>query len=123
MSRVIHFDILADDPQRAIKFYQQVFGWKIEKWGSPTMDYWLVSTGDPKEPGIDGGLGKRSNPQEGSHNTISVSSVDEFAVKIAAGGGKVLMPKSPIPGVGYMALCADTEGNKFGIIQLDEKAK
>ena len=123
MSRVIHFDIPADDPQRAIKFYQQVFGWKIEKWGSPTMDYWLVMTGDSKEPGIDGGLSKRSKPDEATHNSISVPSVDDFSAKITANGGKILMPKSPIPGVGYMAFCVDTEGNPFGIIEMDEKAK
>ena len=123
MPRPVHFDIHADNPERAVKFYQTVFGWKMQKWDSPGMDYWMFTTGDEKEPGINGGLSKRTEPQQTTYNTISVPSVDEFAVKITAGGGKVLMPKSPIPGVGYFALCADTEGNPFGIIEMDEKAK
>lgn len=123
MSRVIYFEINADDPQRAIKFYQQVFGWKIEKWASPNMDYWMISTGDPKEPGIDGGLMKRMTPQASTYNTVSVSDIDEFMAKIPAQGGKITTPKHPIPGVGYYCYCTDSEGNVFGILQSDKNAK
>ena len=50
MPRISHFDIPADDPQRAQKFYQEVFDWTFEKWDGP-MDYWMANTGS-EEPGI-----------------------------------------------------------------------
>ena len=122
MPRIIHFDIPADDPARAQKFYQELFGWKFEKWDGP-MEYWVVKTGDEKQPGINGGLAKRMPGQIGVTNTIDVDSVDEFAKKIQSKGGKVIMPKTAIPQVGYFAQCMDTEGNIFGIIQMDKNAK
>ncbi len=120
--RVAHFEIPADDPERAKKFYQDVFGWKIEKWEGPT-DYWLITTGPEGEPGIDGGLMKRENPQQGTVNTINVPSADEFVDKIVKAGGNVVVPKMTVPGVGYMAYCQDTEGNTFGIMEIDESAQ
>ena len=122
MPRIIHFDIPADDPARAQKFYQDVFGWKFDKWNGP-MEYWMAKTGDEKQPGINGGLAKRMPGQAGMTNTIDVPSVDEFAKKIESKGGKVIVPKMAIPGVGYFAQCLDTEGNIFGIIQMDQNAK
>jgi predicted enzyme related to lactoylglutathione lyase len=56
-------------------------------------------------------------------NTVDVPSVDEYVRKIVAAGGKTIQKKTTVPGVGYMAYCADTEGNVFGIMQADEKAK
>jgi len=122
MPRIIHFDIPADDPARAQKFYQDIFGWKFDKWNGP-MEYWMIKTGDDKQQGINGGLAKRMPGQAGTTNTIDVPSVDEFAKKIESKGGKVIMPKMAIPGVGYFAQCLDTEGNIFGIIQMDQNAK
>jgi uncharacterized protein len=119
MPRVIHFEIPADDTGRAVKFYQKVFGWKIEKWGS--MDYWLTTTGPDSEPGINGAIMTRET-QKTTVNTINVSSVDEYAKKIVEAGGKILTPKTPIPGVGYFGYCVDTEGNVFGIMENDPKA-
>jgi len=122
MPRIIHFDVPADDPKRAQKFYQDVFGWKFDKWNGP-MEYWMVKTGDDKQLGINGGLAKRMPGQSGITNTIDVPSVDEYVKKIQAMGGQVISPKMPIPGVGYFAHCKDTEGNMFGIIQMDQNAK
>jgi predicted enzyme related to lactoylglutathione lyase len=119
MPRVIHFEIPADDTGRAVKFYQRVFGWKIEKWGP--MDYWLATTGPDSEPGINGAIMSRET-QNTSVNTVNVSSVDEYAKKIVDAGGKILTPKTPIPGVGYFSYCVDTEGNVFGIMENDPKA-
>ena len=64
MPRIVHFDIPSDNPERAQKFYSQVFGWKFDKWNGP-MEYWMVNTGDDKQPGINGGLGKRMPGQFG----------------------------------------------------------
>ncbi len=122
MSRVIHFELPADDPERAIAFYEQAFGWKFEKWDGPT-EYWLVMTGPEDEPGIDGGLARRTDPSIGTENTISVDSVDDAVVKVETNGGKVLRPKSAVPGVGWLAYCQDTEGNTFGLMQWDTSAE
>jgi predicted enzyme related to lactoylglutathione lyase len=120
--RVVHFEINADDPERAVKFYQEVFGWEIKKWTGP-IDYWLVMTGPDNQPGINGGIMKRMNPQASTYNTVDVPSVDEFSKKVVNHGGKVILSKTVVPGVGYMAYCADTEGNVFGIMQEDPTAK
>lgn len=77
MPRVVHFEINVDEPERAVKFYSDVFGWKIQKWEG-SIEYWLITTGSSDEPGIDGGLMKREEPSATTVNTIDVSSVDEF---------------------------------------------
>lgn len=113
----------ADDPKRAIKFYETVFGWKFAKWDGP-MEYWMATTGDDKkEPGINGGISRRGQAGMPAMNTIGVPDVDQYSKKIETGGGKVVQPKMSIPGVGWFAACQDTEGNMFGIIQMDEKAR
>jgi predicted enzyme related to lactoylglutathione lyase len=122
MPRVVHFEINTDEPARAIKFYTDVFGWKIEKWKGP-LDYWLITTGGDNQPGIDGGLMRRMNPSSTTVNTIDVPSVDDFLTKIEEHGGRVVMPKTAIPGIGYHAYCQDTEGNIFGIIQENTSAR
>ena len=121
MSRVIHFEIPASDPERASAFYKKVFGWKIEKWPGPT-EYWLVTTGAEGTLGINGGLMKNSNVKT-TTNTIGVESVDGAIETIKKAGGKLVMPKTPIPTVGYFAYLEDTEGNLFGVMQSDKNAK
>jgi len=121
MPRVIHFEVPVDEPDRAVKFYEQVFGWKVHKWHGP-VDYWLIITGKESEPGIDGAFVRRHHGRPTTVNTIDVPSVEEFMAKIAEQGGTVLSPKVTVPGVGYMAYCQDTEGNTFGIIERDESA-
>jgi uncharacterized protein len=122
MPRPVHFDLTVDNPERAMKFYSDIFGWKFEKWNGP-MEYWMAITGDQKEPGINGGLSKRSESGMPNMNTIGVSSVDKFSKMVEEKGGKVLMPRSAIPGIGWFATCQDTEGNTFGIIEEDRDAK
>jgi len=121
MPRVSHFDIPTDDPKRAQKFYKEVFGWKFKKWDGP-MDYWMAKTGT-KEPGIDGGMSKRMPGQIGMTNTIDVPSIEKFSKKIMENGGQLIIPKMAIQKVGWFAQCMDTEGNMFGIIEMDEKAE
>jgi hypothetical protein len=122
MPRVVHFELHADDPERAIKFYQAVFGWEFIKWEGPE-DYWLINTGAEDEPGINGGLMKRTEPSAGTWNTVEVPSVDDYVERVAASGGTVLVPKTTILEVGYQAYCEDSEGNTFGIHQVDESAR
>src|SRR5579885_1568700 len=122
MPRIVHFGLPADDVTRAQKFYSTVFRWEFEKWNGP-FDYWMAKTGDDKLPGINGGMMKRMAGQIGMVNTIDVPSIEEYAKKIESMGGKVIEQKHTIPGVGYMAICADTENNGFCIIQFDKNAK
>src|SRR5256885_16948696 len=98
MSRVIHFEIPASDPERASAFYQKVFGWKIEKWPGP-MEYWLVTTGAEGTPGINGGLMKKTNVKT-TTNTIGVGFVDAGIEAAERVGGKMGMPQTPRPGGG-----------------------
>ena len=121
MPRVVHFEISADDPERAISFYEGIFGWKINKWDGP-IEYWLVSTG-AEGPGIDGGIMRREPAIDNTVNTIDVPDIDEYIAKIERAGGQLAQPKMTIPGVGYAAYLKDTEGNIFGIMQYDPDAQ
>jgi predicted enzyme related to lactoylglutathione lyase len=121
MSRVIHFEIPASDPERASAFYKKVFGWKIEKWPGPT-EYWLVTTGPEGTPGINGGLMKNTDVKT-TTNTIGVESVDGAVDTVKKAGGKLIVPKTAIPTVGYFAYLQDTEGNLFGVMQADKNAE
>lgn len=129
MPRPTHFEIQAGDPARAIKFYESVFGWSFQKWDGP-MPYWMVTTGPDSKPGINGGLHARMGPApvEGQAViafvcTVEVDSVDAYVAKTQNAGGKICVPKMPIPGIGWLAYGNDTEGNIFGMMQPDPAAK
>ncbi|UCE96909.1 MAG: VOC family protein [Candidatus Bathyarchaeota archaeon] len=121
MTRVVHFEIEAEKPERAIKFYEKVFGWKVEKWKGP-IEYWLITTGTENESGINGGLSRRTESEPSTVNTIDVPSVDDFVMKIKSEGGEIVRPKTAVPGVGWMAYFKDPEGNLWGIMEEDESA-
>ena len=119
MSRVIHFDLSADNPERAAVFYETVFGWQVNKWEGPE-DYWMIQTGTEKEPGVTGGVAGRIKPEDTTAVVIDVESVDDAVEKVVNAGGVIREEKKAIPGVGYLVMCRDTEGNTFGIMQIDE---
>ena len=121
MPRPVHFEIPSDNPQRAIDFYSKLFGWKFSKWEGP-MDYWLISTGDPGEPGINGGLLQRHDPNQPCVNTIGVTNLDESVATVTQMGGAIALPKMPVPGVGWLAYCKDPDGHIFGMMQPDTAA-
>jgi predicted enzyme related to lactoylglutathione lyase len=116
MSRVGYFEITAEEPERAVEFYEEVFGWKIEKWKGP-IDHWLITTGGKDEPGINGGLGRRTESVPRQVNYIIVHSIDEFIEKVEENGGLIMTPKQAIPQVGYYAFFKDPEGNIFGLME------
>jgi predicted enzyme related to lactoylglutathione lyase len=122
MNRVVHFELGASDAVRAVEFYKSVFGWQSQKWDGP-QEYYLMMTGAASEPGINGGILRLQDGQPRTVNSIAVESVDEFAKKVEAAGGKLVVPKVAIPGVGWLAYCHDTEGNIFGLHQPDPTAK
>ncbi len=122
MPRVVHFEIHADTPEKAMEFYKNTFNWEFKKWDGPE-EYWLITTGDKSEPGIDGGLIRRKRAKAHIHNTIDVPSVDEYIEKIKTNGGKIVVEKQTVPGVGYLAFFMDPEGNVFGIMEHNTSAK
>ncbi len=128
MPRPVHFEIQADNPERAIKFYRELFGWEFSQWeGQP---YWLIKTGEKGTPGIDGGLLPRKGPPPTAMQcvnafvcTTDVASCDGTATRVTELGGSIALPKMPVPTVGWLAYGKDTEGNVFGFMQFDPQAK
>ena len=121
MPRVVHFEISADDPERARSFYEAIFGWTFTKWEGD-KPYWLVTTGPNEEPGINGGMFVRKGPV-GHVNTVDVDDIDAFLEKVTAHGGKIAVSKMAIPGVGWLAYCQDSEESVFGLMQEDASAR
>ncbi len=128
MPTIVHFEIPSDDIERSRTFHNELFGWHIEKWtGSMPataegMEYWLVTTVDDKgNKALTGGMMKRQS--QGITNYFDVKSVQEYSAKVEKLGGKVISPKQSLPGIGYIAICTDTENNRFGIFEADQTAK
>ncbi len=122
MHRVIHFEIGAVDTEKILKFYTDVFGWKTEKWDGGDETYWLVSTGDPSKPGINGGIFK-SKGEPVVTNVINVDNIDEMTKKVQSAGGTIVVPKMAVQGIGWAVYFKDVEGNLFGMMQADSEAK
>jgi len=128
MNGHLFFEIHADDMQRAVKFYQYVFGWNFLEHESPDeipVKYMRIETG-----GTAGGLLKRpaeTPPPECGTNAFVCSfeadNFDSISEKILNAGGKIAMPKFAVPGVCWQGYFTDTEGNTFGLFQVDEDAK
>jgi predicted enzyme related to lactoylglutathione lyase len=124
MNRVTHFEIYTADPKAVQPFYEQVFEWKFNKFEGGPIEYWLINTGDDKEPGINGGITRpREGQSPGTLNTVAVESLGEAIKKIEQRGGKICVPKMAIPKIGWLAYAADPAGNVFGILEPDENAK
>jgi predicted enzyme related to lactoylglutathione lyase len=127
MPGVNHFAIPADVPERAITFYQSVFGWRFELgWEYDTPQgrekYWHITTGDAAVSGIGGGLTRREYPGQPISIGIEVLAVDNCTDLVEKSGGKTIVGKVAIPGVAWFALCQDSEGNSFAIFQPDPAA-
>ena len=127
MSRAVHFEIHASNPQQLIEFYSTLFGWSFNKWDGG--DYWMIHTGSEDKPGIDGGLMPRRGdmPQAlAALNafviTVDVEDVDESVDRARAAGGALALPKMPVPGIGWLAYIKDPDGNTLGMMQADTEA-
>jgi len=122
MATVIHFDISADNIERAKKFYEQLFDWNIEKFPNSSQDYYLIETRTENgEKGITGGIARREKDYQKITNFIQVDSIDESITKVKELGGQIIEPKTAIPTVGYIAGCKDTEDNIFGLIEVEKR--
>ena len=128
MSRTIHFEIHAEDPNQATAFYTKLLGWQRKKWDGP-MEYWLIVTGPDSQPGINGGLMRRHGPGPVEMQavnafvcTMGVADLDASLALLGTLGGTIAVSKTPIPGMGWLAYAKDTEGNIFGMMQHDPSA-
>ncbi|HOO97516.1 MAG TPA: VOC family protein [Caldisericia bacterium] len=121
MPKVVHFELVADDPERATKFFESAFDWQIKNWEGP-MDYWLCNTGKEGEPGIHGAIMRN---EKGAFNNIviGVDDLDGYMDRVKKAGGELVTEKMPIPGVGWFCYFKDTEGNVIGMMQDDPEAK
>jgi predicted enzyme related to lactoylglutathione lyase len=128
MPRPIHFEIHADDPARARTFYESMFGWTFSQWGG--QEYWLIKTGEPGQPGIDGGMIRRMGPPPTKGQpvnayvcTVDVANLDASVAKATSSGGTIAVPRMGVPGIGWLAYVTDTEGNIVGMMENDPAAK
>ena len=126
MARVVHFEIHAADPARAVEFYTALCGWSFTKWDGPA-DYWVIVTGPEGTPGINGGLVRRMGPPPADGQavnayvcTVDVADLDASLAKAAELGATMALAKMPVPGVGWLAYVKDPEGNILGMIQMDK---
>lgn len=126
MNRPVHFEIASSNPQKALEFYKNVFGWEASKFGE--IDYWLITTGKDEEIGINGAITQKEGgeiPEEinGSELainttiTMDVSDIDETIEKIKVNGGKVMTDKMEIPNIGINIYFLDPDGNLMGAMQ------
>lgn len=125
MNAPAYFEIQADDTNRAVRFYREIFGWKFDRVEGLPIEYWRIETSGPR-----GGLLKRpAKTPPAQHGTnafvcsMEVAGFDEIAAKIASHGGEIAMPKFAVAGVCWQGYFIDTEGNTFGIFQPDANAK
>ena len=121
MPTLEHFELPADDLNRATEFHKSVFDWELERFPNPEnpdKDYWFVKTKDQKgNVGISGGLMKRQSADHNFTNYITVNSSNKYSAKITEKGGKILVPKSEIHNMGYYEIFLDTKGNMLGLYE------
>lgn len=122
VSSVVWFEIPADDLERAKRFYRSLFGWTFAKIPAAINDYWHIDTGG-QDASPDGGLMPRMHPQQPVTNYVSVPSVTAASAKVEKLRGTICKPKTAVPGMGYFAICADTEGNTFALWEMNQRAK
>lgn len=122
-----YFDLTVRDISQARKFFQELFGWRFEPFPMP-YEYYRIRAGPEGEAGIDGGIGAvNDTPIAGgvpaTQLTVPVADLDETIAKVLAGGGQLIEPRMPIPGIGWYATCAAPGGLRFGVIQADPDAR
>ena len=120
---IVWFEIPADNIARAKKFYGKLFGWEINAFPASTMpDYQHIDTGGA-DASPDGGMMKRMHPAHTITQYVLVPSVTKHMAKVEKLGGSICKPKTAVPGMGYFAICRDTENNTFALWEVNDKAK
>ena len=119
-NRVTHFEIPCNNPEQTVKFFSEVFGWTFQQFGNEP--YWLATTGPEGTPGINGAIMAKRHPDQPLVNSIQVADMDKAIASITAGGGTIVVPKMPVPGMGWLAYFKDPDGNIHGVFQNDSTA-
>lgn len=120
---IVWFEIPTDNIVRAKKFYKSLFGWKINPLaGAAVPEYQHIDTGGADASPV-GGMMKRMHPTHTITQYVLVRSVDKSSARVKQLGGEICRPKTVVPGMGYFAICQDTENNTFALWERNEKAK
>lgn len=122
MSRVVQFDMVVDDPLRAIDFYQAVVGWKFEQRKDPEGDYWVIATGKGVESGIDGVMAAERIMRPPRLLT-ETSDIETSLKAVKASGGIIVKPRHALHNAGWSAVFQDQFGSQFGLLQADPSDK
>ena len=127
MGGVAHFEIHVDDTARARAFYGAVFGWTFSEFPGMETEYWLIDVGDQTQGGAilkrDAAVAPMGSSPRAFVCTIGVDSVNSAVDKVVKAGGQVAVPKMGIDQMGWVAYLLDTEGNTFGVFEMDPNAK
>ena len=123
MRKVVHFEIPAEDLERAKGFYASIFGWQLHTMPMAGGEYTTVVTTPvdeqtqmPTEPGaINGGMMQRDDRTPAPVITIDVEAIDDALTEIESAGGTTVTPRTAIPGMGAFAYFKDPEGNVLGL--------
>ena len=113
-NRVTHFEIPAEQPEQSMQFFKEVFDWRFEQMGEE--EYWFAITGD-SEPGINGAIMKKRHPEQPLANSIRVENIEATQAMIREAGGEVVVPKTEIPGKGWLSFFKDLDGYIHGLWQ------
>jgi predicted enzyme related to lactoylglutathione lyase len=122
----IYFDLSVADLAKARRFFEEALGWKFERFAMP-YEYYRITAGPTGEAGIDGGIGQLADAGQATdlpmvNLVIPVPDLDSVVEKVASCGGTVVEPRTPIPGIGWMATCAEPGGLRFGLMEADSSA-
>jgi predicted enzyme related to lactoylglutathione lyase len=115
MPTIVHFDVPAENIERAANFYRQLFGWSIERLPGPMEYYGIMTTDEEGRPALGGGMGRNNEWDTGMMNYVGVSSIEETVARLIGLGGRVALPRTEVPGHGFLAVFIDTEGNRLGL--------
>ena len=114
MATIVHFDLPAEDLERAASFYEKLFGWKFERMPGPIEYYRIMTFDEHGRPSLGGGMGKKNEWDTGITNYVGGDSVQDALSRTIELGGKVVLPQTEVGEFGYLAVCLEMEGNKFG---------
>jgi predicted enzyme related to lactoylglutathione lyase len=117
---IVHFEIPANDAASLSRFYADTFGWKFEKQDMGGMEYWLITTG-PRSKSVGGGMDKKMGPTDAPRNFVNVDDIDSTILTFNANGGKEVMGKQEVPGMGWTYIGVDPEGNMVGLWEAMKK--
>jgi predicted enzyme related to lactoylglutathione lyase len=126
---IVHFEIPADEPERVAEFYRDLFGWSVTKSAMDDEEYWLVTTASfddaarPARRVVDGGIVRRRHRSRGFVSYVQVEDVEQYAAYAVGLGGGVVVPRTPVTGMGWFACLEVPEGNVFGVWQTDSGAR